>query len=86
VPCFPLHAGSNFNAFGRHSIASSTLHCIPQECSQAFRVAGITEYPKNDGKLEAAQHIANHESPRTTKLYDRRQDEISLDEVERIAI
>jgi len=29
---------------------------------------------------------ANHESPRTTKLYDRRQDEISLDEVERIAI
>ena len=32
------------------------------------------------------QHIANHESPRTTKLYDRRQDEISLDEVERIAI
>jgi len=38
------------------------------------------------GKLEIAQHIANHESPRTTKLYDRGQDEISLDEVERIAI
>ena len=38
------------------------------------------------GKLENAQHIANHESPRTTKLYDRRQDEISLDEVVRIAI
>jgi hypothetical protein len=37
-------------------------------------------------KLEVAQHIANHESPRTTKLYDRRQDEISLDEIERIAI
>jgi hypothetical protein len=35
--------------------------------------------------LEAARHIANHESPRMTKLYDRRQDEISLDEVERIA-
>jgi hypothetical protein len=31
-------------------------------------------------------HIASHESPRTTKLYDRRQDEISLDEIERIAI
>jgi hypothetical protein len=28
-----------------------------------------------------AEHIANHESPRTTKLYHRRQDEISLDEV-----
>jgi len=38
------------------------------------------------GKLETAQQIANHESPRTTKLYDRPQDEISLDEVERIVI
>jgi hypothetical protein len=36
--------------------------------------------------LAAAQQIANHESPRTTKLYDRRQDEISLDEIERITI
>ena len=45
-----------------------------------------TAHLKNKGTLEAAQHIANHESPRTTKLYDRRQDEIALDEVERIAI
>jgi transcriptional/translational regulatory protein YebC/TACO1 len=30
--------------------------------------------------------IASHESLQTTKLYDRRWDEISLDEVERIAI
>ena len=36
--------------------------------------------------LKDEHSIANHESPRTTKLYDRRQDEISLDEVERIAI
>ena len=43
------------------------------------------EWPMS-GLLETAQHIANHESPRTTKLYDRRQEEISLDEVERIAI
>ena len=35
---------------------------------------------------QAAQHIANHQSHRTTMLYDRRQDEIALDEVERIAI
>jgi integrase len=41
-----------------------------------FRAAGITAYLKNSGKLEVAQHIANHESPRTTKLYDRRQDEL----------
>ena len=36
--------------------------------------------------LLVSWHIPNHESPRTTKLYDRRQDEISLDELERIAI
>ena len=41
---------------------------------------------KNNGTLEAAQQIANHESPRTTKLYDRRDEEISLDEVEKISI
>jgi integrase/recombinase XerD len=36
--------------------------------------------------VETARQIANHESPRTTKLYDRREEEISLDEVERILI
>jgi integrase/recombinase XerD len=51
-----------------------------------FRATGITAYLKNSGKLEVAQQIANHESPRTTKLYDRRQDEISFDEIERITI
>ena len=53
--------------------------------NHTFRATGITAYLKNSGKLEVAQHIANHESPRTTKLYDRRQDEISLDEIERMA-
>ncbi len=42
--------------------------------------------PEEQGTLEHAQTIANHASPRTTKLYDRRGDEISLDEVEKIAI
>lgn len=46
----------------------------------------ITAYLKNAGKLEHAQNMANHSPPRTTKLYDRREEEISLDEVERIAI
>lgn len=49
-----------------------------------FRATGITQYLKNGGKLEHAQQIAAHESPRTTKLYDRREDEVTLDEVERI--
>jgi site-specific recombinase XerD len=54
--------------------------------NHTFRATGITAYLKNKGTLETAQRIANHESPRTTKLYDRRHDEISLDEVERILI
>jgi integrase len=54
--------------------------------NHTFRATGITTYLKNSGKLEMAQHIASHESPRTTKLYDRREEEISLDEVERIVI
>jgi integrase/recombinase XerD len=54
--------------------------------NHTFRATGITAYLKNKGTLEHAQHIANHESPRTTKLYDQRQEEISLDEVEKISI
>lgn len=53
---------------------------------QSFRATGITEYLRNGGKLEIAQQMANHESARTTGLYDRRQDQVSLDEVERILI
>jgi Phage integrase family len=54
--------------------------------NHAFCASGTPAYLKNSSKLEVAQQIANHESPRTTKLYNRRQDEISLDEIERIAI
>ena len=51
-----------------------------------FRATGITAYLKNGGRLEIAQQMAAHESSRTTGLYDRRSDEVSLDEVERIGI
>lgn len=54
--------------------------------NHTFRATGITAYLKNGGMLEHVQTIANHASPRTTKLYDRRSDEISLDEVEKISI
>jgi len=51
-----------------------------------FRATGITAYLNNGGRLEIAQQMAAHESSRTTGLYDRRSDEVSLDEVERIGI
>jgi hypothetical protein len=46
----------------------------------------VTAYLLNGGSIEGAQAIAAHESPRTTKLYDRTSDEITLDEIERIGI
>lgn len=55
-------------------------------CNHTFRATGITTFLQNGGTIENAQAIAAHESPRTTKLYDRTNDEITLDEVERILI
>jgi len=55
-------------------------------CNHSFRATGITTYLKNGGRVEVAQQIAGHESARTTGLYDRRDDEVSLDEVEKIVI
>jgi integrase/recombinase XerD len=55
-------------------------------CCHTFRATGITAYLENGGTIENAQAIAAHESLRTTKLYDCTSDEITLDEVERIAI
>jgi len=52
----------------------------------SFRVLGITTYLENGGTLEKAQQMAAHESPRTTKLYDRTRDVVTLDEVERIVL
>jgi integrase len=54
--------------------------------NHTFRATGITEYLRIGGKLEIAQQMANDESARTTGLYDRRNDQVSLDEVERIVI
>ncbi len=56
-----------------------------QAGNHSFRATGITNYLKNGCKLEIAQQMAAHASPRTTSLYDRRGDEISLDEIERIS-
>jgi integrase len=79
----PLRQQDAHRIIGRRAKAAGIQTRIG---NHTFRATGITAYLKNSGKLEVAQQIANHESPRTTKLYDRRQDEISLDEIERITI
>ena len=54
--------------------------------NHSFRATGITAYLSNGGALEHAQEMAAHESPRTTKLYDRTKERLAQDEVERIRL
>ena len=58
----------------------------PSTCCHTFRATGITAYLSNGGTLEHAQQIAAHASPKTTKLYDRTADTVTVDEIERIVI
>jgi len=80
----PLHQ-QDVHAMIRKRAAAAGIRTAKIGC-HTLRATGITAYMKNGGRLEMAQQIANHESPRTTKLYDRSNDEISLDEIERIVI
>lgn len=55
---------------------------IPENvCNHTFRGTGITVFLENDGKLEDAQRMANHASSKTTKLYDRRSDDVTVEMV-----
>jgi integrase/recombinase XerD len=95
-PLFRTSRGRGGELADRPMLQSDVWRMIRRRAAQAgieteigchtFRATGITAYLKNGGKLEIAQQMAAHESARTTGLYDRRNDEISLDEVERIAI
>jgi integrase len=79
----PMHRNDALRMIKRRAEAIG----LPEEiCCHTFRATGITAYLENGGTIEHAQQIANHESPKTTKLYDRTSDQITLDEVERIAI
>jgi integrase len=65
--------------------ASAVGICAPIG-NHSFRATGITAYLSNGGALEHAQEMAAHESPRTTKLYDRTKERLTQDEVERIRL
>ncbi len=79
-------AMTRFDAFHMIKRRAKAAALPYSTCCHTFRATGITTYLQNGGTLEHAQTIANHESPRTTKLYDRTREELSLDEVERIKI
>jgi integrase/recombinase XerC len=78
-----LPQANAYAMIGRRSAAAGIATKLG---NHSFRATGITAYLRNGGTLEKAAAMANHASTRTTQLYDRRRDEVSLDEVERISI
>ena len=93
APLFPtLRHGK---LVGRKALPQQNVYAMIQRRARAagiatnischsFRATGITVYLQNGGKLEVAQQMAGHESARTTGLYDRRNDAVALDEIERV--
>ena len=79
----PLTQGEAYAMIRRRAAAAEIETKIG---NHTFRATGITAYLKNGGQLETAAAMANHSSTRTTQLYDRRSDQVSLDEIERVRI
>jgi site-specific recombinase XerD len=79
----PLPQANAYQMVGRRAAAAGIATKLG---NHSFRATGITAYLKNGGTLEKAAQMANHASTRTTQLYDRRREELSLDEVERIRV
>jgi site-specific recombinase XerD len=79
----PLPQANAYAMIGRRAAAAGIETKLG---NHSFRATGITAYLKNGGTLEKAAQMANHASTRTTQLYDRRREDVSLDEVERIRI
>ena len=96
-PLFPHHRSRHRPPLDAHAMSQADAHAMIRRRAAAagietllgnhsFRATGITDYLKNGGTLEKAAAMANHASTRTTQLYDRRHDEMTLDEVERIRV
>ncbi len=79
----PLPQANAFAMVRRRAAAAEIGTAIG---NHSFRATGITTSLKNGGTLETAATMANHSSTRTTQLYDRRPDDVTLDEVERVLI
>jgi hypothetical protein len=80
----PMTAGRHAWRMIRRRAVAAGIHAPIG--NHTFRATGITTYLENGGALEHAQSMAAHESPRTTKLYDRTKDRLTQDEVERIRL
>jgi integrase/recombinase XerD len=54
--------------------------------NHSFRAIGITDYLERGGDINIAKRMAGHSNVKTTELYDRRGDEVSFSEIERVGI
>jgi integrase len=79
----PLQQSDSYVMIARRCAAAGVTTKVG---NHSLRATGITTYLKNGGTLEKAAQMANHASTRTTQLYDRRREELSLDEVEKIRV
>ena len=79
----PMNQSDAWRMIRRRAVAAGIYAPIG---NHTFRATGITAYLANGGALEHAQEMAAHESPRTTKLYDRTKERLTQDEVERIRL
>ena len=79
----PLTDGNARDMITRRARAAGITASIS---NHTFRASGITNYLENGGVLEKAANMAAHASTRTTQLYDRRNDQPTLDEFEKIQI
>ena len=76
-------------AVERRAIRAAAEDVISPGCigCHSLRATGITAYLEHpDARVEVAQYLAGHARTETTRLYDRRNEQVSLDEVERIGI
>jgi integrase len=96
APLFRAARGRSGILTDRPLLARNALHMVRRRCRDAgidtaigchsLRATGVTAYLANGGSLEMAQRLAGHASPRTTQLYDRTDDGVTLDEIERIRL
>lgn len=94
APLFPSLAGRTGKFTGTAMSRGDALRMakrrareagLPAEiCCHSFRGTGITAFLAGGGTIEQAQLIAAHESPHTTKLYDRTHDALTRVELERV--
>jgi site-specific recombinase XerD len=95
-PLFPAAIGKTKKLGPRRMSRTDVWYMVRRRASDAgietqigchtFRATGLTDYLTNGGRIEVAQRMAGHANAKTTGLYDRRNDDISVGEVERIGI